>query len=251
MKKTKRENENKKRRKLVWTKHALAFSLIELLVTLVAISSVTSAVAPILSRNISGPMLGISGSYGNNRLNCPINNCLVCNTKSNGTVCLSCSNTCAAGSILNVDDCSCNSIPQGYYSEDGKSMTLCPKGHSCAGGSNNPIPCPLGTHSSYSVSVNGSNTFLVAQCVNCPKNPSNGNSNSYTAVTNKKGQTECTLCSEIWGEGCSKCSTSACTAVQDSNQYNIQSGYAVSKYTLKDVSNSISSIARTVRDYGN
>ena len=129
-----------------------AFSLVELMVTLVIISVIASAMVPIITKKLKSQSItigGSSGSSGELTMDCgdfgP--NCGLCYPDK----CVSCVKACLNNEALNVAQCkcetcvslygsnclkcdieSCSECSSGYYVENGE-CTICPIGSYCDG----------------------------------------------------------------------------------------------------------------------
>ena len=103
------KNENKK-------KFYLAFSLIELMISLIVISLIAAAFVPVITKKLARFSI-VAGSFGGNssggvseKCSNIGENCALCA----GDTCLSCKNKCGTGEVLNSKNCKCeDTVP--YY----------------------------------------------------------------------------------------------------------------------------------------
>ena len=155
---------------------AAAFSLIELMISLVVISSITAAFAPVISKKLSSSQTSVSSRLGSMSINCTDKfgaDCTLCNK----TKCIACFKSCASNTYRDTATCTCincSSISAncimcdkgkctqcnvGYKLVDGK-CEQCPAGYSCNGiseticnagtysaaGAGSCTPCPAGQY---------------------------------------------------------------------------------------------------------
>ena len=122
---------------------AFAFSLVELMISLIIVSVITAAFTPVLSKKIKNGTLS-AGSEGGILIKCDsINtNCSAC-TK---TQCVVCNYTCNPGQRVVTTSCTCAGCQKGYYC-NGKTMRVCPQGTYCnATDCASCITCGSGTY---------------------------------------------------------------------------------------------------------
>ena len=96
-------------------KRIFGFSLIELMVTLVIVSVVTAAMAPVITKKIKSNSLSVS-SVNDISSNCSEKysaDCKLCLPNK----CLSCIKTCPEGQNLNIATCACSSCYSSFGSE--------------------------------------------------------------------------------------------------------------------------------------
>ena len=102
-------------------KFSKAFSLIELMISLIVISLVAAAFAPVITKKLSSSSIfagSIGGGFSKSCSNIS-EDCALCA----GDTCLSCKNKCDEGEILNVSDCSCKVDTSYYVKIDGLLVT--------------------------------------------------------------------------------------------------------------------------------
>ena len=224
-----------------------AFSLIELMISLITISCITAAFAPVISKRLSANSTMVSSGLGSITVKCQDKfgqYCELCYK----TRCIVCSRTCASNQFKDIPTCTCKGCSgydancascddekctkckAGYILESGK-CNLCPEGYSCNGGSSK-TKCLKGTYApqgsstckecnaGYYSDVDGAKT-----CSPCPKGTEAPNKNSTKCESCKKGYyasakgtKNCSLCSAgkyTNSEGLSQCSS--CNAGYTSN----------------------------------
>ena len=155
-------------------KRIFGFSLIELMVTLVIVSVVTAAMAPVITKKIKSSSLSVS-SVNDVSSNCSEKysaDCKLCLPNK----CLSCIKTCPEGQNLNIATCTCSSCyssfgseclecsetqcsrcVSGYYVNASGACEVCPIGSYCDG--INKVVCEDGKYT---------NTTGQASCTTCP-----------------------------------------------------------------------------------
>lgn len=177
------------------TKHA--FSLVELLVSLLIISIITAAFVPIISKKINADKKTISQSVTTTK-NCSVHNlpssCSLCykDTGSNDYKCLKCDAVCSSGFYKDVETCTCKSCSS---SEAVSNCAICTEAKKCikcrSGYGLNITSCDYCEAGTYS---DGS-----TKCQDCPEDnyclggstksvcPTNSSTNSTTKVKEKSG----------------------------------------------------------------
>ncbi|MBR1617454.1 hypothetical protein IJ670_04815, partial [bacterium] len=238
----------------VFSKRLFAFSLIELLISLIAISCITAAFAPVISKKLMSNSISIGSTLkGNsgggisddctdispNCQTCIGDTCLGCNTsafecgerqyKSNlSCACINCPDY--DPNCLKCDNSGCTKCPEGYYVKNGKCLNCiegyycpngtelekCPKGYQCPTSNlTNPIGCSAQTYQA---------NEGATSCNACE-------SNQYSPAK----QASCTNCaddSEGFNQGCTTCTTSGCTGVESG--YYIKSNHS---YPITNIQN--------------
>lgn len=100
------------------TKTACAFSLVELMMSLITISLITAAMAPVISKKISAGTINVgsfAGGSGETSTDCEglFNaDCKLCNIN----FCLDCEKTCADGEYKDIPNCMCSTCKSKYGS---------------------------------------------------------------------------------------------------------------------------------------
>ena len=101
----------------------LAFTLVELMISLIVISLIAAAFVPVISKKLTTGSIfaGGSGSGGGFSKTCSEidEDCDLCA----GSICLSCKKTCSAGETLNTTSCSCETKIPYYMAVDGLYVT--------------------------------------------------------------------------------------------------------------------------------
>ena len=224
-----------------------AFSLIELMISLITISCITAAFAPVISKRLSANSTMVSSGLGSITVKCQDKFSQYCDLCYK-TRCIVCSRNCASNQFKDIPTCTCKGCSgydancascddekctkckAGYILESGK-CNLCPEGYSCNGGSSK-TKCLKGTYApqgsstckecnaGYYSDVDGAKT-----CSPCPKGTEAPNKNSTKCESCKKGYyasakgtKNCSLCSAgkyTNSEGLSQCSS--CNAGYTSN----------------------------------
>ena len=131
------------------------FSLVELMISLITVSLISAAFAPVISKKLSKNMISLTSSSPI-KLDCSTidSACNICN----GTSCLLCNKNCEAGkyknnsrckclncTTLNCAECTssaCTKCQDGYYLENNE-CKVCPKGQKCPNGKTQEL-CPVG-----------------------------------------------------------------------------------------------------------
>ena len=228
-----------------------AFSLVELLISLIAISCITAAFAPVISKKLMSNSVSIGSTSNNsgggglspdcthisqNCQSCLGDTCLSCNTagfeceerqyKSNlSCACINCPDY--DPNCLECDNSGCTKCPEGYYVKNGKcsnciegyycpngtDLKKCPKGYQCPTSNlTTPIGCSAQTYQS---------NEAATSCIAC-------NSNQYSPAT----ASACTNCTTTYNDGCTTCTIEGCTGVQSG--YYIKSNHS---YPISNIQN--------------
>ena len=173
-------------------KYIKAFSLIEVMLSLIILSIVTAAVVPVITKKITSKSIKIEAEEKNEESEYTTDcqeliidgekvgsDCTLC-TKGENAICKQCPIECDEGMLVDIPTCKCVlcsaenceycrtettcykcmvSESGVYYSNNGN-CEICPLGHYCDGIT--ATPCPKG---SYSNDVLGSQA-----CIACPEN---------------------------------------------------------------------------------
>ena len=239
-------------KKETFKKTLRAFSLIELIISLIAISVIMAAFAPQISKKLSGNGLTIGGiSLGacedpEVAAHCSICDssgaCILCRLETDGGCpegegvqsskckCVPCSEAvegshnaeCLSCKIQRTGLGTCNRCSLGFYVSSDHKCQPCPGGRYCPDGSKSIHTCPAGhkcPELSTSPSQCGVNTHARRgsdRCTACA-------ADEYAPA----GAENCTRCSSTYGDGCTRCNTSICTEVDaSSGQYYLKDGRA-------------------------
>ena len=175
----------------------LAYSLVELMISLIAISCITAVFVPVITKKITTP--GVSSSmpdvttkcddFTNKCTLCYPNKCIVCyrtcnenQYKNNGTClcencsdrstgCLKCDKTscslCASGYGLTSDG-KCKLCSAGYYSDGTYDCKACPiDQYQSQTGKSSCIACPAGQGANEGASLCTTCSTKIANCAEC------------------------------------------------------------------------------------
>ena len=204
-----------------------AFSLIEVMVALLVVAIIVAALAPVITKRLTGGVVGKSRISTSCSSLFPEGYCGMCylNPKS----CIVCTKVCKSDEFQNVSECSCvkcsihhndsnctrcnskycTQCKQGYYLDSNNRCTICPKGYYCYQDNSNGVngdggvsvkkPCPKG----YAAPNEG-----MSACVACNKSTSS----VQGSVAINEGSVNCTLCTNGYyagtqgqSVGCNKC----------------------------------------------
>ena len=186
-----------------------AFSLIEVMVALLVVAIIVAALAPVITKRLTGGVVGKSRISTSCSSLFPEGYCGMCylNPKS----CIVCTKVCKSDEFQNVSECSCvkcsihhndsnctrcnskycTQCKQGYYLDSNNRCVICPRGYYCyqdnSGGVNGDggvsikKPCPKG----YAAPNEG-----MSACVACAKSTSG----VQGSVAINEGSVNCTLC---------------------------------------------------------
>lgn len=198
-----------------------AFSLVELMISLITVSLISAAFAPVISKKLSKSMISLTSSSPI-KLDCSTidSDCNICN----GTSCLLCNKNCGTGkyknnsrckclncTTLNCAECTsstCTKCQDGYYLENNE-CKVCPKGQKCPNGKTQEL-CPVGYYQ---------NEEKQTTCKTCTGNQYQNEEGKETCKTCNSGNyipsstanssclacnSNCTLCSEN-ANNCSSC----------------------------------------------
>ena len=203
---------------------AAAFSLIELMISLVVISSITAAFAPVISKKLSSNATTISSGQGSISTKCEDKfgaDCTLCYK----TKCIVCTKSCPTNTYRDIPTCTCKSCSDksayctkcndekciqcnaGYKLVNGK-CEKCQAGYSCNGITQ--TICSAGTYS-------GAGAASCTACQAGKYQPSAGKTscNPCAAGTyqGSTGKTSCNLCSAgYYQPNTGKSSCTACPA---------------------------------------
>ena len=220
-----------------------AFSLIELLISLIVISCITAAFAPLITKKFSSSVFGFGGGGGNSgttsiTTDCAskyTSDCLLCSSSE----CLSCAKTCPDGQCQDASNCTCKECPTSEFPNCAKFSSTtciqCQKGFRLVEG-----VCVACTSEKYS--DNGKECKYCEPgfwpnddktgCVECPEgyicnNGVQAKCNGNTAPTVEDGAHVCAPCPTgsycVDGVGkkcsekfkdCTECTVDACTACE-------------------------------------
>ena len=210
-----------------------AFSLIELMISLIIVSCIVSSFAPVISKKMKVNKMAIGGSGGGissfsfkcNGVGSLDSNCSLCD--KNKQTCVLCQTECADGKFVNASTCKCDNCTTlfpnctkcnetkcitpaaGYYIDTAGKAQKCPKGFYCSDGSK--FQCPPGKYGT----VEGKSTITEA-CSDCTiGNYCTGGTHIQTCpagtYTDAVGQStcQCSDCSSLF-TGCTKCDETKC-----------------------------------------
>ena len=189
-------------------KKHLAFSLIELMISLIVVSSVVAAFAPVVSKKIQESTITIGNKSVTANCDLISKQCRLCTGPTENDECLMCDTTCpTAGTYLKLGECACYNcradIPNavtckydkefkkpvatkcdpGYYAITDKNLNeygtcqKCQVGHYCTG--SEMKECTKGTYC-------GANDTCTTSCKKC----------SQGTYQDDEGQVACKKCSE-------------------------------------------------------
>jgi len=198
-----------------------AFSLVELMVTLVVISCIISALVPAITKKLKSQAITVgSGGGGNTNLEFEQDcsafgvDCALCFEDR----CAMCAKSCEDDEFVNTPQCiceSCTTKSENCITCTSKGCTKCAIGY----GLSNTRICQQCQETQYSDGAN--------PCTTCPENHyCNGSvsiacpSDSYAPV----GSTSCTLCSETYSN-CATCNSSECLTCKKG--YKLKDGVCV------------------------
>ena len=219
-----------------------AFSLVELIISLVAISIILAAFAPQISKKLSGNGLTIGGvsfgqcdKFGDDCSICAADetHCVVCRKELDGCPdgtgvynptcgCESCQyylsgthkDKCLSCRIDRDGIGTCKKCEQGYYVDGGTCMP-CPDGYYCQNGRDH-VECPGGYYCenlAKKPAICADGTYSEPRSSRCTPCPTRHYSDS--------GASECTECSRFkdYGAGCDTCGRHGCESVESSAYY--------------------------------
>ena len=209
-------------------KKEIAFSLIEVMISLIILSLVTAAVVPVITKKITKKSIKIEYEENSEKneyttdcseliaSNMVSENCILC-TKGDNAVCKRCPIECSENMFVDISTCECKEckLPDceackteffcykcyvgesGVYYSDSGECKLCPKGAYCNG-----ITATLCPKGSYSDDELGSQA-----CIACPEN-------TYSET---EGATSCTPCPEGKYAEQGSASCSSCISTDEGN----------------------------------
>ncbi len=216
-------------------KYIKAFSLIEVMLSLIILSIVTAAVVPVITKKITGKSIKIEAEENNEESEYTTDcqdliidgekvgpNCTIC-TKGEDAVCKQCPIECDEGMLVNIAACKCVECKAEnceecqtenkcfkcmisesgvYYSNNGN-CEICPLGHYCDG--IEAIPCPKGSYS---------NDALGSQaCTACPKD-------TYFNPEQEEGATSDEVCLPCPGNQYADQGSLSCTECKSTDEGN-------------------------------
>ena len=139
-----------------------AFSLIELMISLIAISVITAAFTPVISKKLKSADLVI-GAGGTKCLNAECSevdpNCSFCDTCSK--TCFACKNICLENEGIKTSDCSCQKCDNGNGGV--------PHCNKCSISEDDEITC-AGCESGYSLGRDENNNIICFTCSDIKEN---------------------------------------------------------------------------------
>ena len=225
-----------------------AFSLVELMISLITISLITAAFAPVVTKKLNSSSIIIGGSGGssgeltmdcskfgascglcytdkcvscvkscadNEALDVANCNCITCSSKYSDA-CLKCDieNCSKCTSVNYLDSGACVACEAGYYC-DGTTKEPCPQGYYCSGGTK--TACPAGKYndvtgksSSSDCKSCASGTYSSQGASSCTTSTTLANCSTYSTTSNA-----CTACNSGY-----ELKNAACVASKLSFTYN-------------------------------
>ncbi len=233
---------------IIKTQPKRAFSLIELLISLIVISCITAAFTPLITKKFSSGVFGFGSSGGES--SGPVSTkcddkftaeCLLCNDKA----CLSCSKICPDDLCQDVDNCVCKECPttefpncakftstgclqckngysladgkcavcpDGRYSDNGKECKYCEAGFWPSEDKGSCEPCPSGyiCNDGVQIQCSGNTAPIIEEDIL-------GNKTHVCAPCPEGSYCVdgvATECSKKW-KNCTKCSETECLACSD------------------------------------
>ncbi len=186
-----------------------AFSLVEMMVALIAIACIAASVTPIVTKKITGRKLNLSTNLVNLTIDCEEKFGPECKLCEKTKRCLVCNKLCSAGTYTETETCNCiacttidincklcqkgaqcTQCKPGYYLEN-NTCKICPKGHKCSSGVTKDI-CNVGEYQDKegqtsclkcAAGTYNPNKGLTTVCPACPAgkyNLTQGNSSCLT-----------------------------------------------------------------------
>lgn len=209
-----------------------AFSLIELLISLIVISVITASFAPVVSKKLRHGNISITqGASKSLTGDCPVHqNCVLCYEKEKTTSCLVCMTNCASDEYADRANCNCvkcSSKFSGCYNCIEPRCTRCNAGYGLKDGACEYCGAGRasdGTHSC--ANCNGERQYAAAgasSCSDCPtgKKPNSAHSaceNITCAADEYLSANSCLKCSDAFSN-CKKCTASACIECEDGYKF--------------------------------
>ncbi|MBQ7287285.1 MAG: hypothetical protein IJW73_05945, partial [Candidatus Gastranaerophilales bacterium] len=194
---------------MTYKKEEQAFSLVEILVALIAVSCISAALAPVITKKLKSNGVSIGGGgIGGKQENVEFvmdcsdfgNDCTMCfNDK-----CVLCTKECNDDQYVNTPDCTCGKcidIDPNCIQCTSKKCTKCKENY----GLN------LATKRCY-LCTNGQSSDGMSECANCPENYFCVDGNKTPCATNQfapVNSTSCTNCADKW-PNCAKCNPREC-----------------------------------------
>ena len=186
-----------------------AFSLVEMMVALIAIACIAASVTPIVTKKITGRKLNLSTNLVNLTIDCEEKFGPECKLCEKTKRCLVCNKLCSAGTYTETETCKCiacttidtncklcqrgaqcTQCQPGYYLEN-NTCKICPKGYKCSSGVTKDI-CNVGEYQDKegqtsclkcAAGTYNPNKGLTTVCAACPAgkyNLTQGNSSCST-----------------------------------------------------------------------
>lgn len=194
-----------------------AFSLIELLISLITISVILTAMAPIITHKLKHSGISVSSKGGKlDFTNCSQidENCEVCL----GNTCYVCTKSCSGTEFKDVASCKCKSCNSVY----GSNCLSC-NADGCKTCQSGYMPTSTGC----SACSAGQYSAGDEKCRQCDYGYYQSNSAQGSCIacgsgkyTDTKGATSCKNCSDSYGVGCQSCNKDGCTYCKSGYGYN-------------------------------
>ena len=175
-------------------KFVCAFSLVEVMISLVVVSSILAAFMPVMVKK-SKRTINVAGSISKITSDCSETFSSDCSLCQGTKVCYICSKQCSAADYKDVDTCTCKpcseidanctscqdfgkctSCKSGYYLENNQ-CNLCPSGYYCT--NSIKIACPAGTFAQ--------GDGVRTSCTSCP-------SGTYSSIVAAASSSACMPC---------------------------------------------------------
>ncbi|MBQ7287978.1 MAG: type II secretion system protein, partial [Candidatus Gastranaerophilales bacterium] len=194
-----------------------AFSLVEILVALIAVSCISAALAPVITKKLKGNAVsvgggGIGGGGGGGGINSDVSTqcsainasgkCIMCN--KDATICYTCTESCAENEYRNDGTCSCH-VCSDFHD---KCIRCGPTG--CSGCSDG---YGLLSGGGCEQCGNGKYVNMEGFCATCPEGYYCKGGEKTTCPLGSfstGGASECRNCSEI-AQNCVECTENGCT----------------------------------------
>jgi len=247
-------------------KKLLAFSLVELMISLITISCIAAAFTPVITKKLKKTDTALSivtqitrdctAKFTEKCSLCYKNiSCVTCNRdcKENEyknietCLCEDCSTRDATGKCMACEKDKCTKCQAGYYLDNTGTCKICPKGSYCLEGSIAATPCPNGTYQDNAGQVSckyctagtwSSSTGRTSNCtdpctaqyycINGAKTP------CPDGTYSNAGASSCLQCSGKY-ENCTRCNKDNCNSCREG--YSVKDGKCVftctGKYFLK------------------
>ncbi len=207
-------------------KTACAFSLVELMISLIVVSLISAAFAPVITKKLSRSMVTVKSAVAAVRSDCEKfnNNGGKCNACIDDS-CLLCDIHCNSNQYKNIGKCQCENCSErsegclecssqgcdkcadGYYIDETLKCVKCPKGSKCSDGKKREL-CPIGYYqdeekktvckSCLTKNGNYTNKEGSIACLSCIAGQyATDNDNNWSASENING-TQCLTCPLGW-----------------------------------------------------